>query len=190
MPEAGALMRGHAADSFLAMAADALDDDDRVERRVRRTWAPRRRVDASDDDIAKRIREGLTQAAIRAEFGCGQARVQRVAKEIGHVFRVGARAGDVAGRRSYRAFRTGATMMNRGTVGLPDDWRAFVACYDEIEDAIVLRVVEKGERIRADPIRRDVECDACDAGQHRPSSKHHVACNRFITKARARRGES
>ena len=163
-------------------APDRFDDDgERVPRR--------QPASGTDEQIADRLRRGMSQTAIRAELGCGQERVQRVQASLGITLRPGKRHGHAVGVREYKTFRSGASSMLRGTVGLPDDWKTFTAHYDEIADAVVLRVKERfAEPVREAPTIARVACEACDPDEDTgPNPTHAYGCPHFSVPRRRKK---
>jgi hypothetical protein len=71
--------------------------------------------------------------------------------------------------REHKTFRSGANSQLRGSVGLPDDWQTFTAHYDEIADAVVLRVKTRFEEpVRESPtVELVAPCPACTDGARR-----------------------
>lgn len=182
--------RPGSSDNMLWAAARALgqpkkrreeDDVDRVSS-GRGGYLPR---SGSDEQIADRLRRGMSQSAIRVELGCGQKRVQDIAAQLGLEMRPGKRKAACVGVREHKTFRSGANSQLRGSVGLPDDWRTFTAHYDEIADAVVLRAKTRFE----EPVRESptvvlvAPCPACTEGE----GEHAYACPHFVARARKRK---
>lgn len=163
-------------------APDRFDDDgERVPRRMP--------ASGTDEQIADRLRRGMSQTAIRAELGCGQERVQRVQAALGITLRPGKRKAACTGVREHKTFRTGDNSQLRGSVGLPEDWRTFTAHYDEIADAVILRVKDRfAEPVREPPTFVRVACEACDPSEGAErATQHAYGCPHFSVPRKRKR---